>query len=290
MIKNVFAVLLFISTMCVVGQDKNLFSIDFGVLPSNNENVSLKTTEAKLNIPVKLKKGILENRFSFSNYNVGYENGQPLSTSEIENFKSFSYSLSYLKRMKNNWSYMLNFSPVVTSNFESGLAVDALIFNGALAFSKSTGSSRFKFGVVVNSGFGVAIPIPIISYSKQVNEQFSYEVGIPVMKAKYQFNKRNKVSLYAMPKGFIANLSNNIQFENGLAKKANYMSIITGLNFKHAIDDSWAVNLNGGYQVYSNYSLQSEGRNEIYNFNTSNGVYASVGLKFNLINNKKRKN
>ena len=274
----------------VVGQNKDLLSVEFGALPANSETVSLKMVEAKLNIPVKLKKGILMNGFSFANFKVGYEDGQLLETSELEDFKSISYSLSYLKKLNKNWSYMMFLSPNITSNFESDLTFDDINFNGGIAFNKTTNSSKLSFGLAVNSGYGLAIPIPIVSFSKQVSEQFSYVLGIPVTKAQYQFNKRNKASVFVKPKGFIANLSNNIQFENGLAKKANYMSIITGLNYQHAIDDCWGISLTSGYQIYSEYNLQNNNNTKIYEFNTSNGMYASIDLNFNLINNKKQKN
>ncbi|SDW38631.1 hypothetical protein SAMN05444411_101617 [Lutibacter oricola] len=290
MTNKILMILLLFSVVNVVGQDRNLFNIEIGGLPASSDAVSLKMVEAKLNIPVKLKTGVLINSLSFSSLKLDYEDYQLLNTDELEEFKAVSYSIGYMNRINEKWSYMVNFSPQIASNFEASLTLDDFNFNGGVIFTKTSSNSKLNLGLVINSGFGLAVPLPVISYSKQVNERFSYVLGMPVTKAEYKFNKRNKVSLFVKPKGFIANLSNNIQFENGLAKKARYTSIVSGLSFGHQIDDNWGINFNGGYQLYSNYSLQSNDRTELYDFNTSNGIYASVGLSFNLINNKKRKN
>lgn len=288
--KNVFiALLLLLGGINVVGQNRDLLNIEFGALPTNDETVSLNTVELKLKIPVKLKKGVLINGISYSKVKLNYEDEQLLNTNEIEEFNFISYSLSYIRKMNDKWSYSLYVSPEITSNFESSLTFEDVNINGGIIFNKTTNSGYLSFGVIKNSRFGLSIPIPIVRFSKQVNEKLSYELGIPVTKVQYQFNKRNNASLFVKPKGFTANLSNNIQINNGLASKANYMSVITGLNFQHLIDECWSINLNGGYQIYSKYSLKTN-NTKIYEFNTSNGMYGSVGLNFNFKNNKKRKN
>ena len=97
----------------------------------------------------------------------------------------------------------------------------------------------------------------------------------------YKFNKNNNVKFYAQPKGFVANLSNNLVFDNNIAKKVKYQSIITGIKYNHRIDDYWQIFLDTGYQLSSNFNLEN-GNTDVYEFNTKDQFYAGVGLKFNL--------
>lgn len=256
--------------------------IELNVIPASDDAVGFTSSSIKLQFPIMLKKGVLIQGISFSDYNINYEDNQMLNTNELTNFKSIKYSIGFLKQLKNNWSFGMHISPTVSSNFESNLSVKDISLNGGIIFNKKINNSAWKIGLVMSSEYSLPIPIPLVNYSKRVNNRISYVLGFPFTKFEYAFNKRNKVNLFVKPNGFKANLSNSIQIENEEVSKAQYRSFVTGLNLTHQIDDYWKITIEGGHQLYSDYNLMN-GNNKVYEFNTATNFYAGLKLKFNLI-------
>lgn len=254
---------------------------------NNSNSVGLKNATIKINLPLHLKKGRLTNRLFFSKYNLDYNSEEILNTSNIESFKILKYSLEYYTPISNTWSLKTNFSPTISSNFEANITMDDVFFNGSLVFIKSNEKSIFKIGVVYNVSFGTKKPMPIISYSRKINNNTSYILGMPITKIEYIFNSINKANIYLKPKGFYSNISNNIVLNNNeIAEMVKYQSIQSGISYSHSIDEFWKLSLDAGYQFSSKYELLNNNKS-IYKFKMENSFFVGLNLKFNLLKNKK---
>jgi len=140
--------------------------------------------------------------------------------------------------------------------------------------------------LVYNSSFGMNTPIPVISYSKKVTDNFSYTLGMPETKLEYKFSPKNMANIYLKPKGFYSNISNNIILDTSEeAERAKYRTIVSGFNYLHRIDDLWNITLNVGYQISSKYNLLN-GNDSVYEFESKNNFYVGLNLKLKLINKK----
>lgn len=272
--------MLIIGLISMFGQNIHIAELSFNNLLNKSNSVGLNTSTLKIQYPLNLKKRIFVNGISFSNYEVDYNANETINTNTISSFKTISYSLEYLNILTNNWNYNLELAPSISSNFESNVSFRDVLFNGTLSFTKTKNRSKLTLGVTVNSNFGLTVPIPIISYSKNVSEKFQYTIGIPKTAIQFTFNNRNKTKFYVEPKGFVANLSNNLNLENGVTKKAKYQSLIAGIMYHHKIDDFWKISLNAGCQLLSNFNLEN-GNKDVYEFNTKQQFFVGVGLKFN---------
>ncbi|NLP58539.1 DUF6268 family outer membrane beta-barrel protein [Lutibacter sp. B1] len=267
-------------------QDFRLLDVDFNSIPERSNSVGLNTMSIKINMPLNLKKGVLINSVSFTKYSLDYDSNELINTSDIESFKTIRYSLGYLKKINNKWSFNVQVIPTISSNFESNLTLDDVTFDGGIIFIKSNNDSKFLLGLVYNSAFGTSAPIPIVSYSNKINDSVSYMLGFPITKMEYHFNLKNKANIYIMPKGFYANISDNIMLYNSKkAEKVKYRSILSGINYTHNVDDFWKISLDVGYQISSKYNLLNNNSN-VYKFDTKNNFYAGLSINLDLLNKK----
>jgi len=274
----------------VYSQDANLFNVDFGSILNNKNSIGVNHIFFELALPTQLKKGLLISKISYLKNDVNYTANETFFTQELERFHSIKYSLEYFNSINSNWSYKLNVSPLISSNFESNNVFNEVILNGEVIFKKQKNKGEFYIGVLYNSFNGFNFPIPTIGFSNQINPNLSYTLGVPLTKVEYNFNTRNKAKFYLQPKGFTANLGNKVAINTtNKSDKITYMSIISGFEFLHKIDDCWSVTLNAGHQLYSNLELLNNNKTA-YDFNTKNNFYTAIQLKFNLLNKKEKNN
>lgn len=268
-------------------QNFEIFSADLNSTLNNSNSVGLRNATININLPLKLKSGMLTNSMSFSKYYLDYNTDENMNTATIESFKTLKYTLGYFTKINDTWGFKTNISPTISSNFESGITMDDVFLNGSLAFIRSSKKGSLHLGLVYNTGFGTDKPMPIISYSKKVNNVFSYMLGMPITKIEFVINPTNRANFYLKPKGFYSNISNNLIVNTtDKAEMVKYKSIQTGINYSHTIDEFWKLSLDAGYQFSTKYELLNN-KESVYEFNTKNSFYAGLNLKFDLLKNKK---
>ncbi|WP_298363789.1 DUF6268 family outer membrane beta-barrel protein [uncultured Lutibacter sp.] len=261
--------------------------IDFNFVPKESNSFGFNNSSVEINVPTKLKKGLFINSLSYSKYKINYTSTESINTDYLESFNSIEYSLKYLNILNSNWSYSVEISPTVSSNFESKILFKDVILNGELVFKRKLKVGSFQIGLLKNSNVGFKNLVPVISYSSSINDNINYTLGFPQSKVQYKLNSTNSLNLYIKPKGFYANLSDAIMlnsFEE--AEKALFQSVITGLNYIHKIDDYWKISLDAGYQLKADYKLLNNNRS-VYEFNSKNKLYMGLNLKFDLLKCKK---
>lgn len=266
-------------------QHFEIFSADINTTLNNSNSVGLKNATININLPLKLKKGVLTNSLLFSQYFLDYNTDETMNTATIESFKTLKYTLGYFTKINDTWGFKTNISPTISSNFESGITMEDVFLNGSLAFIKTGKKGNLHLGLVYNTGFGTNKAMPIISYSRKVNSVFSYMLGMPITKIEYSINSTNKAIFYLKPKGFYSNISDNLIINTDeKAEKVKYKSIQTGVNYSHSIDEFWKLSLNGGYQFSTKYELLNNNES-VHEFKTKNSFFVGLNLKYDLLKN-----
>lgn len=268
-------------------QNFEIFSAGLNSTLNNSNSVGLKNATIIINLPLKLKKGVLTNSVLFSQYYLDYNTDETMNTATIESFKTLKYTLGYFTKINDTWGFKTNISPTVSSNFESGITMEDVFLNGSLAFIRSGEKGSLHLGLVYNTGFGTNKPMPIISYSRKVNSVFSYMLGMPITKIEYSINSTNNATFYLKPKGFYSNISDNLVINTtDKAEKVKYKAIQTGVNYSHSIDEFWKLSLDAGYQFSTKYEMLNNNES-VYEFKTKNSFFVGLNLKYDLLKNKK---
>lgn len=287
---RIVLLIVFIGINTVFAQENNVsVNVDFSYVPEQTNSVGFQNSSVEINFPVYIKKGFFINSIQYSSYKMNYPSNQEMVSSyiDVNCFKSIGYSISYANSISNNWSYLVDVKPTLSSNFDSNINKSDFLLNGGIVFTKKYKNSSLQLGAIKNSNFGFNKLIPVISFNGNLSEKVSYKLGIPITELTYKVNQTNSFNAYVKPKGFYANIGNEAYIDSdSLAEKVRYQSIISGINFSHAIDDNWKIGLNVGYQLSSTYELLDKNKNSVLEFKTKNSFDVGLSLKFNLLNNK----
>lgn len=280
----------FIGFNLIIAQENNLSAgVNFSFVPENSNSVGFENSSVDISFPIKVKSGLLINSFEYANYQVNYTSNEKMNTSflDLDVFKKIRYSISYINSINNNWSYLVEFSPTLSSNLVTDITNKDFLLNGGIVFTKKYEKSNFQIGAMRNLSFGFNTLIPVIAFNGNLSEKVSFKLGVPITEITYKVNQNNIFNAYIKPEGFYATIGNQFII-NGIdiVEKAKYQSIISGINFSHTIDDYWKIGLDVGYQLSSKYELLDKNKSSVHEFQTKDNVNVGLSLKFNLLNNK----
>ena len=278
--------------------DSSLFSFNYTLAPISNDGVDFRKTDINFNIPIKLKKGMLFNSIGFNYIHLGYDDIS-FSTKNLEQFYNINYGLTYIYPLNDKWIITTRAGISIASNLSNSITSEDLLFNGGIVAVKRGGTrekpSRFAFGLGYATITGKPRVIPLISYVKQVNENFSFGIGFPNTFAKYVFNEKHSLKTILWMNGFYSNLSDPVSVDgSNEANKASFRALSGGLEYNYWMNHNKtiAIVLKGGYSFSNSYELLDENNNTVHDFNLGAKPYFSAGFKFSLKNkfkNKKQK-
>ncbi|SFU61503.1 hypothetical protein SAMN05216480_1107 [Pustulibacterium marinum] len=258
---------------------------------SGSNVANINKTKAVANFPL-----LRTNNTSLSiggNYqltNFEYVNKDvPFTTSEIENFNTFSGSLQFAQRIAGKWSFVAQGEAQISSNFENDLGSNDYFYNGSLVFRRidTANQSTWTIGAVYNHQYGLNTPIPVISYAKQVNEKLGYKIGIPETNIHYILGTKHTFSAFAKLDGFMGSFNDDMQ-----VKVSNYeapgilkqTSVVSGLGYQFRFWKNFSAYVNAGFSVYNNMTIEDYDGNEIYDFDYKNGFYGNIGIQYHFLN------
>ncbi|MDC6365272.1 MULTISPECIES: DUF6268 family outer membrane beta-barrel protein [Flavobacteriaceae] len=222
--------------------------------------------------------------------NINYVDADvPFTTEEIENFQTFSGSLKFAHKLGDKWGLILKGETQLSSNFDNDMSGDDIFYNGSLIFRRTNEENNtvWKIGAVYDHQYGLDIPIPWISYSKQVNEQFGYQIGMPEMYATYNLGKSHQFNAFAKLDGFMGSFNDEMEikvsdFEDvGILRQT---SVVSGLGYRLNFLENLSLNVDAGFSLYNNMTVEDYDGSEIYDFDYKNGFYGTIGIRYRFSN------
>ena len=212
----------------------------------------------------------------------------PFETDEIESFKSFSFKLAYQRALGEDWALSLMAESQVSSNFdENEIKIEDLFFNAKATLQKfnSENNSLWTFGAAYDIKYGLNYPIPVISYTKRLDETWAYKIGFPDARVKFSLSENHNFEGFAILNGFSGNINDGVDVYkveySGVLRQTSY---VLGLSYNIAFLKNFEASLSGGYSLYNNMQIQDYDSNEVYDFEISNSGYLNFGVKYKLKN------
>ena len=267
--------------------NRELLSLNYSYAPMGNDDYDFSKIEMNISMPFKLKNGFLRNSINLNYYNMNFRYGLDFNTKDLEKVYGINYDLMYTYHLSSTWSVALRGGISLTSNFTNRVNGEDIQFTGGVVTEKNGGTLdkpfKFIFGLGYATITGEPRIIPLVSYSKKVNDKFSYEIGFPRTYASYNINERSTLKSMLWMNGFYSNLSDPIDIRNVYnAEKSSFSAISLGLDYSYRMDENWVIVLKGGYSFNSKYDLLDNDNNMVYSFDSSSRPYISTGIKFNL--------
>ncbi|WP_299364117.1 DUF6268 family outer membrane beta-barrel protein [Winogradskyella sp.] len=273
----------------------DLANVSYLVIPSLGD-VQLDRQGINLNMFKKLNKGILSLGLGYHRNELTFkDNNESIQFEDFDNFHNIRLNMIYIRPLSKDWSLNVALSPSLLSNFEGDLTTEDIVFNSFTTvgkkWTKENKNSSFRFGLAFGTQFGAPRLFPIASYQKEVNDQLSYSIGLPVTGVFYKINTYNSVQFSLRPEGTFVNNSSTFRIEGNDQDLRNTKLQINAFNlslgYELTLDDNWVTTFNLGYIPVSNMQVLDDNNDEIYDFEADESISINIGLSFNI--NKKKK-
>ncbi|MCL3779897.1 hypothetical protein EMN47_05775 [Prolixibacteraceae bacterium JC049] len=293
--KSVFCIaLLCLLSSLTWAQSRDILKLDYVHIGSGNTELDSKIAftkyGAELTIPQKLKsKDYIFHTLNYSNLNVSY-NQDPINftSSELEEFNSFSYRFTYLNIRENRLPYIISFSPTLSSNFEGSVQLKDIQFYGLFAFMKRYPSgSMLHFGAMYSSSLGFPSPLPYVSYKMKWGGKWQANFGFPKLGVKCQISPKNELGAGLALTGENMRLGKNLDVTNagGVQNKVvpidnvRMQNIGGVLDWVHQLNDYSKIKIGAGYTFRRRYGFY-DGNKKMREFKLNNNIFLRATLTF----------
>lgn len=287
--KKVLILLLLIGANLTYAQEADGIYVNSELLPSFDVTGVIKL-EAGLDFPVintDKNKLTIGGKVQKITYNF-IDEDVPFETGEIEAFNAFSFKFTYQHSLSESWALKLMGESQVSSNFgENEIKSNDLFFNGKVIVEKynEEKNTLWTFGAVYDIKYGLYHPIPVISYTKRLDEAWAYKIGFPDARVKWTLAENHDFEGFATLNGFTGNINDGIDvYKDEYSGTLRQTSFLLGLGYNITFLKHFKASINGGYSVYNTMQIQDYSNNEVYDFDMSNSFYVNLGVKYQFKN------
>lgn len=288
--KEDFIIIAFLCCLFSKAQTSDIARLEYTWFPQESSDNSFRRLKTFFNYPIKLKQdNYLIPGVEYQNIEFQFNDDVPFNTSTLNRYQYFKFNLAYLKKFKDNWRYAVEGSVLATSNFQTSLTSDDILFNGSAYIIKSRPKTEDKkktrliFGITFNTNAGTPFPLPFVNYFKEVSPKVTYTLGIPKSNFKYRFTPKHIMQAFVTLDGFYANIQEDINItRNGITSQASELSMLvalSGLGYEHKFNDYLSFYSYSGYTILNDIRLRDEDANEVFTINDNNSIYFRFGLK-----------
>ena len=286
--------LLFLGAFYVQGQNTDLARIEYTYFPQSNSDNSFRRFRTFVNFPIEMGKegSYLVPGVEYENINFKYYDDAPVSgLEELDRFQSFSFSLGYTFKMKNDWRFAATAGGMLASNFEAGKAInDDLLYTGSVFFIKDKDAAeglnawRLILGLHYSTTSGMPFPLPVVNYYREISPKWSYSAGVPKSNLKYSFNEKHHLQVFATLDGFFANIQNNrlLPDSGDVAENISMTIVLGGLGYEYNFTKHLVYYLYAGHTLMNDIRLRDGNKDDVYVINEVNTFYGRTGIKFKI--------
>lgn len=275
----------------IFAQSSDIARVEYTWFPQRDSDNSFRRFKTFFNYPIKLKhEDYLIPGIEYQNVEFQFNDEVAFNTQNLDRFQYYKLNLAYLRKFKENWRYALEAGVVATSNFQSTLTSDDVLFNGSVYVIKSRPKTKTKkkarliLGLTFNTNAGTPFPLPFVNYFKEVSSKFTYTLGIPKSNIKYLFTPKHIMQAFVTLDGFYANVQKDIAItRNNVTEQASELSMLvalSGLGYQYKFTDNFSFYAYSGYTLINDIRLRDEDADDIFTINDKNSIYFRFGLKF----------
>jgi len=284
--------LIFISTYQLSAQNTDLARLEFTYFPQESSNNSFRRIRSFINFPIKLKNNnYLLPGLEYRNVNLQFKDQVPFDTRNLDRFQSIKVNLAYIYKLNDYWRFATEIGAQAASNFsknkllnEDLLFVSSAFFIHKRDYDRSIKKRRIIFGLRYSTTTGFPFLLPIFILNKRINQNFSYNLGVPKTSLKYYFNEKNSLQSFITLDGFYANIQDDISIVNNqgtdIAKDIRMTVVLGGLGYQYKFTDNLIFYAYSGYTILNDIRLRNSDRDDIFTINDNNSFYGRTGIKF----------
>ncbi|WP_340063759.1 DUF6268 family outer membrane beta-barrel protein [Ascidiimonas aurantiaca] len=271
----------------VIAQVNDLGGVEYTAFLNADNDPDISFLKVSANIPTKIgdRGHYILNGIGYTNVSIDFKTEYSFDTAELGNFHIIEYTFGYTFPMNTRWRFTAQLNPAIASNLRASLGFDDLAINGSIIFIRSLEGpkkNRLTLGLAYSQTSGIPFPLPFITYFREITQNLSYTIGVPITKFKYYLGRRrNSVEGFLRLSGFFSNLSNPVAVNGQEATAINLSGIVAGIGYDRYIGKRFNLFFKAGYFFRDQLQLNDENRDEIFDFNLSDTFYTRGGFQFN---------
>ena len=141
---------------------------------------------------------------------------------------------------------------------------------------------RLILGLTYNATTGLPFPLPFVSYFREVNDIWSFNLGVPKSNLKYSINDKNNIQAFVGLDGYLAHLQEPSIINGQNVDHISLSVAIGGLGYEYLFGKHLVGYLYTGYTFRLNNVLRNENRDEVFKLDDVNAFYLRTGIKFKI--------
>lgn len=274
----------------VEAQLTDLARLEYSFIPSSKSEDQYTRLRAILNYPIKLQeKDYLIVGAEYNRIILNLEDDYPFNTQDLNRLHIIDLNFGYTFKCKNDWRLGVNLNPRIASTLTNSLTSDDLFLNGGVFAIKDRREAtdierpyRLVLGLTYNTTTGLPFPLPFVSYFRQVDEKWSFNVGVPKSNLKYKFDQRSNLQAFATLDGYFANIQESMLVGDKVVDNISLSVAVGGLGYEYCFTKHIVAYSYIGYTFRLNNVLRNGNREEMFKLNDLNAFYLRTGLKFKI--------
>lgn len=268
----------------------DLVRLEYSFIPKSNSEDQYTRLKGLLNYPIKLKNnayfiiGAEYNRIL-----LNLEDHYPFNTDGLNKIHVIDLNIGYTFKWNDEWRFGVKLNPRIASSLTKRLTSEDYFMNGGAFFIKDKTKKeglkrpyRLIFGLTYNATTGIPFPLPFISYYNKINENWSFNAGVPKSNLKYTFNEKNNMQAFVGLDGYLAHLQNPLVINGENIDNISLSIAIGGLGYEYCFTKHLVAYMYSGYTFRLNNVLRNENRDEVFKLDDLNAFYLRTGIKFKI--------
>jgi len=267
----------------------DLARLEYSFIPYKNSEDDYTRLRAIFNVPLELREDTyLVIGTEYNLISLDLNENYPFDTSLLERIHVIDANLGYTYKMNDRWRFAAKFGPRIASTLNANITSADIFYIGGVYFindrSEDEGKKPYRLilGLSYNSTIGIPFPLPIISYQREINDKWSFAVGIPKTNLKYALNASNVFQVFATLDGYYANIQKPLVINGQQADHISLSVIISGLGYEYQFTKHLVSYIYTGYTLSLVNDLNDGDRDSIFKLSDVNTFYFRTGLKFKL--------
>lgn len=293
MIKNIKRAIfctMFLVCKFTFAQLTDLARLEYSFIPQTKSEDQYTRLRLILNYPVALKNDkYLIIGGEYNRVLLNLEEDYPFDTSTIDDIHIIDFNLGYTFKIDKNKRLGFKINPRIASTLTTSLTSDDYFINGGAFYinDKRDDTSlkhpyRLILGLTYNATTGLPFPLPFISYSRAINESWSFSAGVPKSNIKYAINTKNSMQAFVGLDGYLANLQEPNRVNGERVDNISLSVAVAGLGYEYLFTRHLAWYMYSGFTLRLNNVLRRKNRDEVFRLNNLNAFYLRTGIKFKI--------
>ncbi|MDO1499979.1 DUF6268 family outer membrane beta-barrel protein [Winogradskyella maritima] len=289
---KIIGVVAFVFMFCfqTEAQLTDLARLEYSFIPKRKSEDQYTRLRALINYPIEIKNdSYLIIGGEYNHIILNFDDKYNFETAPLETLHIIDFSVGYTFKMSEYWRFGAKINPRIASTLTKSISADDLFLNGGVYFIKDRTEAtdikrpyRIILGLTYNTTVGLPIPLPFVSYFRNINDRWSFTLGVPKMNLKRSVTENQNIQAFIALDGYYAHIQEPSTLNGRPVDHISLSVAVGGLGYEYQFTKHLVAYSYFGYTFRLNNVFRNKDREEIFKLDDVNAFYLRTGLKFKI--------